>query len=72
MYSQVLEKKVRERTRELDDKNQRLELALEELRSTQANLVENEQGEREFDRPLPSFTTQNLSLSDSERDRFEL
>ncbi len=72
VYSQVLEKKVRERTRELDDKNQRLELALEELRSTQANLVENEQGEREFDRPLPSFTTQNLSLSDSERDRFEL
>ncbi|MBG1242409.1 HAMP domain-containing protein [Nostoc sp. NZL] len=45
VYSQVLERKVRERTRELDEKNQRLELALAELRSTQAQLVENEQGE---------------------------
>ena len=45
VYSQVLEKKVRERTRELDEKNRCLELALEELRSTQANLVENECGE---------------------------
>ncbi len=45
VYSQVLEKKVRERTQELNEKNQRLELALEELRSTQANIVENEQRE---------------------------
>jgi HAMP domain-containing protein len=45
VYSQVLEKKVRERTQELDEKNQRLELALEELRSTQENLMGNEQRE---------------------------
>jgi len=43
VYSQVLEKKVCERTQELNEKNQRLELALEELRSTQANLVKNQQ-----------------------------
>ncbi|WP_445633807.1 HAMP domain-containing protein [Nostoc sp. DSM 114161] len=43
VYSQVLEKKVSERTQELNEKNQRLELALEELRSTQANLVKNQQ-----------------------------
>ncbi|MBD2519521.1 HAMP domain-containing protein [Nostoc sp. FACHB-973] len=43
VYSQVLEKKVRERTQELNEKNQRLELALQELRSTQAYLVENQQ-----------------------------
>lgn len=43
VYSQVLEKKVQERTQELNEKNQRLELALEELRSTQANLVKNQQ-----------------------------
>jgi methyl-accepting chemotaxis protein len=45
VYNQVLEKKVRERTRELDEKNQRLELALAELRYTQAQLVENKQRE---------------------------
>ncbi|MBW4642640.1 MAG: HAMP domain-containing protein [Goleter apudmare HA4340-LM2] len=43
VYSQVLEKKVRERTRELNEKNQSLELALAELRRTQAQLVETEQ-----------------------------
>lgn len=43
VYSQVLEKKVCERTQELNEKNQRLELALEELRSTEANLVKNQQ-----------------------------
>jgi methyl-accepting chemotaxis protein len=42
VYSQVLEKKVRERTRELNEKNQRLELALEELRHTQAQLLQSE------------------------------
>ncbi|MDZ8183638.1 MAG: HAMP domain-containing protein [Nostoc sp. ChiSLP02] len=35
VYSQVLEKKVRERTQELNDKTQRLQLALEELRCSQ-------------------------------------
>ncbi|RCJ23265.1 HAMP domain-containing protein [Nostoc sp. ATCC 43529] len=52
VYSQVLEKKVCERTQELNEKNQRLELALEELRSTQANLVKNQQeiqGQQEND-----------------------
>ncbi|MDZ7955907.1 HAMP domain-containing protein [Nostoc sp. DedQUE09] len=44
VYSQVLEKKVRERTQELNEKNQRLELALAELRHTQAQIVENQQG----------------------------
>ncbi|YAF97100.1 MAG: HAMP domain-containing protein [Nodularia sp. CChRGM 3473] len=43
VYSQVLEEKVRERTRELNEKNLSLELALEELRCTQAQLVETEQ-----------------------------
>ncbi len=43
VYSQVLEKKVYERTQELNQKNQSLELALEELRSTQAYLVKNQQ-----------------------------
>ncbi|MDZ8080863.1 MAG: HAMP domain-containing protein [Nostoc sp. DcaGUA01] len=43
VYSQVLEKKVHERTQELNEKNQRLELALEELRSTQAHLVKTQQ-----------------------------
>ncbi|MBE9104512.1 HAMP domain-containing protein [Nostoc cf. edaphicum LEGE 07299] len=43
VYSQILEKKVRERTQELDEKNQRLELALAKLRHTQAQVVENEQ-----------------------------
>ncbi|MFQ4142600.1 HAMP domain-containing protein [Chlorogloeopsis sp. ULAP02] len=43
VYSQVLEKKVRERTRELNEKNQTLELALEELRRTQARLIQSEQ-----------------------------
>jgi methyl-accepting chemotaxis protein len=40
VYSQVLEEKVCERTRELNDKNISLELALDELRRTQAQLVE--------------------------------
>lgn len=39
VYSQVLEKKVRERTQELKEKNQSLQAALEELRQTQAQLV---------------------------------
>ncbi|MDM9384864.1 HAMP domain-containing protein [Chlorogloeopsis sp. ULAP01] len=43
VYSQALEKKVRERTRELNEKNQSLELALEELRRTQARLMQSEQ-----------------------------
>ncbi len=43
VYSQVLEKKVRERTRELNEKNLSLELALEELRRTQAQLIKTEQ-----------------------------
>lgn len=47
VYSQVLEKKASERARELNEKNHRLELALEELRRTQAQLVESEQGVEE-------------------------
>ncbi|GAX37727.1 HAMP domain-containing protein [Nodularia sp. NIES-3585] len=43
VYSQVLEEKVRERTQELNEKNLSLELALDELRRTQAQLVETEQ-----------------------------
>ncbi|MBE9198529.1 HAMP domain-containing protein [Nodularia sp. LEGE 06071] len=43
VYSQVLEEKVRERTRELKEKNLSLELALNELRRTQAQLIETEQ-----------------------------
>lgn len=43
VYSQVLEEKVRERTRELKEKNLTLELALEQLHRTQAQLVEPEQ-----------------------------
>ncbi|MBG1258967.1 HAMP domain-containing protein [Nostoc commune] len=43
VYSQVLEEKVRERTRELNEKNLSLNLALEELRSTQAQLGETEE-----------------------------
>jgi methyl-accepting chemotaxis protein len=43
VYSQVLEQKVRERTQELNEKNLSLELALEELRRTQAQLIETEQ-----------------------------
>lgn len=39
VYSQVLEEKVHERTRELNEKNLSLELALDELRRTQAQLV---------------------------------
>ncbi|MCC5668671.1 HAMP domain-containing protein [Nostoc sp. CHAB 5784] len=43
VYSQVLEEKVRERTRELNEKNLSLKLALEELRCTQAQLGETEE-----------------------------
>ena len=43
VYSQVLEEKVRERTRELNEKNISLKLALEELWSTQAQLGETEE-----------------------------
>lgn len=39
VYSHVLEKKVRERTQELKEKNQSLQRALEELRHTQAQLM---------------------------------
>ena len=39
VYSQILEKKVQERTRELKEKNQSLQKALEELSQTQARLV---------------------------------
>ncbi|MCC5631057.1 HAMP domain-containing protein [Nostoc sphaeroides CHAB 2801] len=42
VYSQVLEEKVRERTRELNEKNLSLKMALEELRCTQAQLGETE------------------------------
>jgi methyl-accepting chemotaxis protein len=42
VYSQVLEKKVRERTQELKEKNQSLQKALEELRHTQAQLMSTE------------------------------
>jgi methyl-accepting chemotaxis protein len=42
VYSQVLEKNVQERTRELKEKNQALRRALEELRHTQAQLVSTE------------------------------
>ncbi|MBD2296780.1 HAMP domain-containing protein [Anabaena sphaerica FACHB-251] len=43
IYSQILEEKVRERTLELNEKNLSLELTLEELRRTQAQLIETEQ-----------------------------
>ncbi|WP_414562114.1 MULTISPECIES: HAMP domain-containing protein [unclassified Anabaena] len=43
VYSQVLEEKVRARTRELNEKNLSLEAALEELRRTQAQLGATEQ-----------------------------
>lgn len=42
VYSQVLEKKVRERTQELKEKNQSLQQTLANLRSTQAQLVQTE------------------------------
>ncbi|MBD2693379.1 HAMP domain-containing protein [Anabaena catenula] len=43
VYSQILEEKVHERTRELNEKNLSLELTLEKLRRTQAQLIETEQ-----------------------------
>lgn len=45
VYSQVLEKKVRERTQELKEKNQALQKALAELRHTQAQLTSTEKTE---------------------------
>jgi methyl-accepting chemotaxis protein len=39
VYSEILEKKVRERTQELKERNQSLQKALEELRHTQAQLL---------------------------------
>lgn len=47
VYSQVLEKKVRERTQELKEKNQSLQKALEELRHTQAQLMSAEKTSKE-------------------------
>ncbi|MCC5614043.1 HAMP domain-containing protein [Nostoc sp. CHAB 5836] len=43
VYNQVLEEKVCERTQQLNEKNRSLELALEELRRTQAQLLESQQ-----------------------------
>jgi len=42
VYSQVLEKKVQERTQELKEKNQSLQTALEKLHYTQAQMVSSE------------------------------
>ncbi|WP_421657695.1 HAMP domain-containing protein [Leptothermofonsia sp. ETS-13] len=42
VYSQILERKVRERTQELKEKNQSLQKALEDLHRTQAQLVQNQ------------------------------
>jgi methyl-accepting chemotaxis protein len=43
VYNQVLEEKVRERTRELNEKNLSLKVALEELQRTQVQLAETEE-----------------------------
>ncbi|MEA5600345.1 HAMP domain-containing protein [Nostoc sp. UHCC 0252] len=43
VYNQVLEEKVRERTRELNEKNLSLKMALEELQRTQVQLAETEE-----------------------------
>ena len=43
VYSEVLEKKVQERTQELKEKNQSLQKTLEDLRQTQAQLIQTEE-----------------------------